>query len=83
MNPDTVSSWFPDHCEKTKLPLLNFHVLRHTHASILLAAGEDIKKISEAPGALLDTDYLRHLRSPNACPRQGTREAIRISPFMG
>ena len=50
MNPDTVSSWFPDHVEKSELPRHSFHVLRHTHASILLAAGVDIKKISEHLG---------------------------------
>ena len=50
MNPDTVSAWFPDHAEKQGLPRHNFHILRHTHASILLADGADIKEISERLG---------------------------------
>lgn len=50
LNPDTVSSWFPDHAEKIGLPRHNFHILRHTHASILLSLGEDIKKVSERLG---------------------------------
>ena len=50
MNPDTVSAWFPDHAEKQGLPRHHFHILRHTHASILLATGVDIKKISERLG---------------------------------
>ena len=50
MNPDSVSAWFPDHAEKQGLPRHNFHILRHTHASILLAHKADIKEISERLG---------------------------------
>jgi len=50
MHPDSVSSWFPVFLEKNKLPRLNFHCLRHTHASLLLALGEDIKLISKRLG---------------------------------
>ena len=50
MHPDTVSSWFPAFLERIGLPQLNFHCLRHTHASLLLAAGVDIKVISERLG---------------------------------
>jgi len=50
MHPDTPSSWFPNFLEKIGLPRLNFHSLRHTHASLLLKAGVDIKIISERLG---------------------------------
>ncbi|WXJ81034.1 Tyrosine recombinase XerC [Moorella humiferrea] len=50
MYPDTPSSWFPVFLEKIGLPRLNFHYLRHTHASLLLQAGVDIKIISERLG---------------------------------
>lgn len=50
MHPDTPSSWFPEFLQRIGLPRLNFHCLRHTHASLLLQAGVDIKVISERLG---------------------------------
>ncbi|MDK2820723.1 MAG: hypothetical protein PWP31_688 [Clostridia bacterium] len=50
LHPDTPSSWFPKFLERNGLPRLNFHYLRHTHASLLLKAGVDIKIISERLG---------------------------------
>lgn len=50
IHPDTPSSWFPNFLESIGLPKLNFHCLRHTHASLLLKAGVDIKVISERLG---------------------------------
>lgn len=50
MHPDTVSSWFPRYLKDIKLPKLKFHCLRHTHASLLLGAGIDIKYISDRLG---------------------------------
>ena len=49
-NPDSISSWFPDFCEKCGITRLNFHCLRHTHASHLLAAGEEISYVSARLG---------------------------------
>jgi len=48
--PDTISSWFPEMLKRVEIPRLNFHCLRHTHASLLLGAGVDIKVISERLG---------------------------------
>ncbi|NPV45147.1 MAG: site-specific integrase [Firmicutes bacterium] len=50
LHPDTISSWFPAFLKRAGLPRLNFHCLRHTHASLLLKAGVDIKIISERLG---------------------------------
>lgn len=36
--------------ERVGLPHLNFHCLRHTHASLLLQAGVDVKVVSERLG---------------------------------
>lgn len=47
---DTISSWFPQFLTENGLPRLNFHALRHTHASLMLAAGADIKLVSERLG---------------------------------
>ena len=50
IHPNIVSSWFPDMLKRVGIPHLNFHCLRHTHASLLLGAGIDIKLISERLG---------------------------------
>jgi integrase len=50
MHPDTISSWFPAFCIECGIPRLNFHCLRHTHASHLLAAGEEISYVSKRLG---------------------------------
>ncbi|NLN24721.1 MAG: site-specific integrase, partial [Bacteroidetes bacterium] len=50
LHPDTPSKWFPKFLVRNKLPRLNFHCLRHTHASLLVKAGVDIKLISERLG---------------------------------
>jgi len=50
IHPDTPSSWFPNFCESINITRLTFHCLRHTHASHLLAAGEDISYVSKRLG---------------------------------
>jgi integrase len=50
IHPDTPSSWFPGFCVEHGLPRLTFHCLRHTHASHLLAEGEDISYVSKRLG---------------------------------
>ncbi|SFR15428.1 tyrosine-type recombinase/integrase [Desulfoscipio geothermicus] len=50
LHPDTISSWFPKYLEDIGLPKLKFHCLRHTHASLLLSTGVDIKYISDRLG---------------------------------
>ena len=49
-HPDTISSWFPDFCKSIGVTRLSFHCLRHTHASHLLAAGEDLGFVSKRLG---------------------------------
>lgn len=49
-HPDSVSSWFPNFCEKIEITRLGFHCTRHTHASHLLASGEDISYVSKRLG---------------------------------
>lgn len=50
LHPNTPTSWFPDFCTEIGITKLNFHCLRHTHASHLLAAGEDISYVSRRLG---------------------------------
>lgn len=47
---DNVTAWFRYWQEKHGLPRIKFHDLRHTHATILLSQGVDIKTIQKRLG---------------------------------
>ena len=47
---DCATSWYRDWVKKNNLPQIRFHDLRHTHATLLLYKGIDIKTISERLG---------------------------------
>jgi len=50
IHPDLFSQTFDRHLVKSALPRIRLHDLRHTHASILLAAGVPVKVVSERLG---------------------------------
>ncbi|MFB6355630.1 MAG: tyrosine-type recombinase/integrase [bacterium] len=50
MRPDKVYRWFKKALEKADLPDVDFHSLRHSHASVLIKQGQDIKTIAERLG---------------------------------
>ncbi|MCP3764619.1 site-specific integrase [Domibacillus sp. A3M-37] len=50
INPRNLLRSFYNLLEKTNLPKIRFHDLRHTHASLMLQQGENIKLISERLG---------------------------------
>ena len=49
-HPDSVSGWFEAAVERAGLPRIRLHDTRHTAASLLLAAGEPVKVVSEMLG---------------------------------
>lgn len=50
MDYDTLTSWFRKWCKRNDLPHIKFHDLRHTHATLLLQNGVDIKTIQKRLG---------------------------------
>lgn len=46
----TVNSILMRHCRKSKIPIISFHGLRHTHASLLLFAGVSIASVARRLG---------------------------------
>ena len=50
MNPDTLSGWFRSFIRKTDLHGVHIHTLRHTNATLLIAAGENIRTVSRRLG---------------------------------
>ena len=50
MHPSTISKWFVKYVGQIGLPVINFHGLRHTNASLLVAQNIDIAVISARLG---------------------------------
>jgi integrase len=50
LNPQSISQLFDRILTTADLPRVRFHDLRHTHASLLIASGEDVKVVSERLG---------------------------------
>lgn len=50
VHPESISQLFDRHLARTTIPRIRFHDLRHTHASLLVAAGTPIKVVSERLG---------------------------------
>ena len=50
MHPSTISKWFVKYVGQIGLPVINFHGLRHTNASLLVAQNIDISVISARLG---------------------------------
>jgi integrase len=49
-HPDTISQWFADKVKAADLRVIRLHDCRHTAASLMLAAGEQVKVVSEMLG---------------------------------
>jgi integrase len=50
LNPESISQLFDRILRRTDLRRIRFHDLRHTHATLLIAAGVPIKIVSERLG---------------------------------
>lgn len=50
MHPDTVSKWFANFLKRSGLSHIRFHSLRHSSASVAIAAGVNMKTVSNRLG---------------------------------
>lgn len=50
IHPDTVSGWFRDFVRKNDLPPVHIHSLRHTNATLLIAAGTNLQTVANRLG---------------------------------
>lgn len=78
--PRSFSRWFDLHVEKAKLPKIRLHDLRHTHATLALAAGIHPKVVSErlghsTVGITLDT-------YSHAIPAMQEDAAVRVAALI-
>ena len=50
MHPSTISKWFVKYVEQIGLPVINFHGLRHTNATLLIAQNIDVAVVAARLG---------------------------------
>ncbi len=82
MDPDIISSWFSDFLEEHGLPDVNFHSLRHSNASILIAAHVPITTVSGRLGHAQTSTTLNYyasaIQSADAAAADALEGVIRI-----
>ena len=50
MHPDTITDWFRKFIERKNLPLITFHGLRHTNATLMLSKNIDLAVVASRLG---------------------------------
>ena len=50
MNPSSISKWFVKYVEEIGLPVINFHGLRHTNATLLISQNIDVAVVAARLG---------------------------------
>ncbi len=50
LHPSTVTGWFHTFIERSDLPPISIHSLRHTNATLLIAAGTNVRTVSSHLG---------------------------------
>lgn len=50
IRPDVITSWFHSFVMKNDLPEIHFHSLRHTNATLLIAAGTNLTTVAARLG---------------------------------
>lgn len=81
LSPDNLSRNWRRVCRAKGLPSVSFHALRHTHASVLLAAGVPVLTVSKRLGhskasMTLDT-YAHLLPDADAAAAKAIAEALK------
>jgi integrase len=80
-NPDSFSWAFADFVRRAKLPKVRLHDLRHSHATLALSAGTDLKMISAALGhSTIDVTANTHVHAIRSMQRS---HADRIDAMLG
>lgn len=66
--PDTITSWFRKFVDKTELPPIHIHSLRHINATLMISLGIDIRTVSRQiaviPTVLRHWEYIATLFIP-------------------
>jgi integrase len=80
-SPPSFSKGWGRFATRTALPPITFHGLRHGYATLMLAAGEDIKVVSEIMGHA--NPAITHAIYQHVIPRLKTEAAGRLDRLIG
>lgn len=80
MHPDTLSKWFSHFIKSTDLPPIHLHSLRHTNASLLIAAGAPVTSVANRLGhsstATTTKTYSHAIQSANEAAAQMAEDIL-------
>ncbi len=80
LHPETISQLFTRQVKRIAMPAIRFHDLRHTHATLLIAAGVPVKIVSERLGHANPGFTIGHLPTRPARHGSRRRQPIRHPP---
>ena len=84
MHPDTLSKWFSRFIKSTDLPPIHLHSLRHTNASLLIAAGAPVTAVANRLGhsstATTTKTYSHAIQSANEAAAQMAEDILHPVP---
>ena len=69
MHPDTLTGWFGKFVKRKSVPQICLHSLRHTNASLMIAAGTPLKIVADRLGDSVQTAsrvYIHQIESADA-----------------
>lgn len=69
INPNTITKWFCSFRKRNNLPILTFHGLRHTNASLLIGNGVDVqttaRRLGHSKATTTTNIYSHFLKRPD------------------
>ncbi len=82
INPDAVSGWFHNFVKRNDLPPITLHSLRHTNASLLIAAGTNLRTVSARLGhsnaSTTATIYAHAIKSADAVAAEALNDILSL-----
>ncbi len=80
MHPDTLTSWFYKFVRRKSVPDVCVHSLRHTNASLMIAAGTPLKIVADRLGDSVQTAsrvYIHQIQSADAVAADNIAEMLK------
>ena len=83
IHPDTLTTWFSGFVKRNNLPYVTLHSLRHTNATLLIAAGVNVKTVSAHLGhstiATTGNIYAHAIQSAEAAAAEALENKLLMS----
>ena len=87
LRPDTLTKWFRKFIDRNGLPPITLHGLRHTNATLLIAAGINLRTVSGRLGhsraATTANIYAHAIQSADAAAADAIDDVLSPKPKKG